>query len=39
MMLSNSINILRARKGQKHLGRACGPLEWSMPSTSGAFRP
>ncbi|MBB2754189.1 UNVERIFIED_ORG: hypothetical protein GGI57_004922 [Rhizobium aethiopicum] len=39
MMLSNSIDTLCARKGQKHLGWACGPLNWSMFSISGAVRP
>ncbi|MGZ2432535.1 hypothetical protein ACVI1T_004434 [Rhizobium redzepovicii] len=39
MMLFDSLNTLCARKGQKHLECACGPLKWSISSISGAVRP
>ncbi|EJB05895.1 hypothetical protein FHX14_004440 [Rhizobium sp. BK619] len=39
MMLFDSFNTLCARKGETHLECACGPLKWSMCSTSGAVRP
>jgi len=39
MILSNSINTLSSRKGEQHLGSACGPLERSVTLTCGAIRP